>query len=339
MQAQYEHSPPKSSTSTSAQLSPPSRTRPATFSPGGPPPTTTTSTSVSVSICELTLDLLALRSGFPAAGRRLPARGAARAPRPGCRRGACARSGRRRRRWPRRPRVLRDRRSSRCSRPYATGVGVTRITLDEAVDLTRTGDLWLFRGSSAADQAIRLTTNDPVNHVGTAGPLDDLPPLLWHAELGHSLPDLWTGDRHRGVQLHDLRDAVCVWARRYGQRAWLRQLTSPITPEMEDAVLRTIARLDGTPFPSTARLAGRWLGGRLRRRSVSHAALETAYCAEVVALTYQAMGLLPEGRAANWYDPGRFWSGDDLDLLRGATLAPEIEVLIPPDGAGSSPRG
>src|SRR3954464_10150074 len=320
MQAQYEHSPPKSSTSTSAQLSPPSRTRPATFSPGGPPPTTTTSTSVSVSICELTLDLLALRSGFPAAGRRLPARGAARAPRRGCRRGACARSGRRRRRWPRRPRVLRDRRSSRCSRPYATCVSVTGITLDEAVDLTRTGDLWLFRGSSAADHAIRLTTNAPVNHVGMAVTLDDLPTLMGHAELGHSLPHLWTGDHHRGVQLHDLRDAVRVWAERYGQRAWLRQLSTPLPPDAEDAVLRAIAPLAGAPRPPPARLAGRWVGGRLRRPARSDAQLETAYCAEVVALTYQAMGLLPADRAPNWYDPGRFWSGDDLDLLGGASL-------------------
>jgi hypothetical protein len=209
-------------------------------------------------------------------------------------------------------------------------VGRTRITLDEAVDLTRTGDLWLFRGSSAADQAIRLTTNAPVNHVGMAVTLDDLPPLMWHAELGRSLPDVWTGDHHRGVQLNDLPDAVRVWAHRYGQRAWLRQLTSPITADMEDAVLRSIARLDGTPFPSTTRLAGRWLGGRLRRSRVPDAALETAYCAEVVALTYQAMGLLPADRAPNWYDPGRFWSGDDLHLVTGATLGQEIEVILPP---------
>ena len=128
---------------------------------------------------------------------------------------------------------------------------------------TRTGDLWLFRGRSAADRAIQVTTNSPVNHVGMAVVLDDLPPLMWHAELGRSLPDVWSGTHQRGVQLHDLRDAVTVWAHRYGQRAWLRQLDRPVTPAMEDAVLRTVARLDGTPFPSTARLAGRWVGGRL----------------------------------------------------------------------------
>ena len=76
----------------------------------------------------------------------------------------------------------------------------------QALDLTRTGDVWLFRGHSAADRAIQVATNSPVNHVGMSVVLDDLPPLMWHAELGRSLPDLWSGTRHRGVQLHDLRD-------------------------------------------------------------------------------------------------------------------------------------
>lgn len=31
----------------------------------------------------------------------------------------------------------------------------------------------------------------------------------------------------------------------------------------------------------------------------------------------------------NWYDPGRFWSGDDLDLTQGAVLGEEIAVDIP----------
>jgi hypothetical protein len=205
------------------------------------------------------------------------------------------------------------------------------IGLDEAVDLTRTGDIWLFRGRAVPDRAIQVTTNSPVNHVGMAVVLDDLPPLMWHAELGRSLPDLWSGGHQRGVQLHDLRDAVIVWATRYGQRAWLRQLDPPVTREIEDAVLRTVARLDGTPFPSTARLAGRWIRGRLPKITKGEAALETAYCAEVVAVTYEAMGLLPAGRRANWYDPGRFWSGDELALTAGAELGGEIRVDVPQD--------
>jgi hypothetical protein len=202
------------------------------------------------------------------------------------------------------------------------------VTLDEAVELTRTGDVWLFRGSTAADRTIRLTTNSPVNHVGMAVVLEDLPPLMWHAELGRSLRDVWSGTNQRGVQLHDLRDAVVQWTTRYRQRAWLRQLEPPADRAMEDAVLRTIARLDGTPFPSTARLFSRWLYGRapIPRTRTTDAKLETAYCAEVVAITYQEMGLLPTNRRANWYDPGRFWSGDELPLTEGATLGAEIAV-------------
>ena len=205
------------------------------------------------------------------------------------------------------------------------------ISLDEAMDLARTGDVWLFRGHAIADRAIQVATNSPVNHVGMAVAIEDLPPLMWHAELGRSLPDVWTGARRRGVQLHDLREAVLVWARRYGQRAWLRQLDPAVTGEMEGAVLRTIARLDGTPFPSTARLASGWLLGRgPARRSQGRAAdPQTAYCAQILAVTYQAMGLLPGGHRPDWYDPGSFWSGDNLGLSAGFRLGGEIAVRIP----------
>jgi hypothetical protein len=248
-------------------------------------------------------------------------------------------------------------------------VPAKRISLDDALDLTRTGDVWLFRGHKLADRAVRVTTNSPVNHVGISVVIDDLPPLMWHAELGKSLPDMWSGTRHRGAQLHDLREAVTVWVTKYSQQAWLRQLEPPATREMEDAVLRAVARLDGTPFPSTARLASGWVRGRvpavsvprirvpavrvpgirvpgirvpaIRHRarpgasegapaSAQDRALETAYCAEIAALTYQAMGLLPGGRhRPNWYDPGRFWSGDDLALTNGARLGGEIAVDVP----------
>jgi hypothetical protein len=204
------------------------------------------------------------------------------------------------------------------------------LSLNAAVEITRTGDLWLFRGHSAADRAIRTLTNSPVNHVGMAVVLDDLPPLMWHAELGQSLIDMWTGSYQRGVQLHDLRDSALVWANRYGQRGWLRQLEGEVSREAEDALLKTVARLDGTPFPTTRALAAGWFGGRLPRRPAPGEDLrETAYCAEVVALTYQDMGLLAKDRRASWYDPGRFWSGDELGLTDGFRLADEVPIEIP----------
>jgi hypothetical protein len=197
------------------------------------------------------------------------------------------------------------------------------ISLDDAVADAATGDLWLFRGPSLADFVIRNVTNAPVNHVGMVVALDDLPPLLWHAELGRALPDVWTGEHQRGVQLHRLRDAVTTWRERYGQRAWLRQLEGEITREHEDRLIEVIARWDGRPFPKTLGLARQWLTGRVRRREAS---LETVYCAELVALTYQHMGLLPRHRPASWYDPGRFSSADRIDLVAPFALTGEIAI-------------
>jgi hypothetical protein len=196
------------------------------------------------------------------------------------------------------------------------------LSVDDAVATAATGDLWLFRGRSIADAAIRTFTNAPVNHVGMVVAIDDLPPLLWHAELGHSLPDVWTGERQRGVQLHLLADAVATWRGRYRQRAWVRQLEGTLERDHEDRLMQVIDRFDGRPFPTTPGLVRQWINGRFRRSS----SRETIYCAELVATTYQHMGLLPSRRPASWYDPGRFWSGDRIELVPPFALGGEIPV-------------
>ena len=111
-----------------------------------------------------------------------------------------------------------------------------------SLSIAATGDVWLFRGRSLADRAIRVATNSPVNHVGMVVAIDDLPPLLWHAELGRSLPDVWTGQQQRGVQLHLLSEAVRTWNERYRQRAWMRQLEGAIERHHEDRLMETIER-------------------------------------------------------------------------------------------------
>jgi hypothetical protein len=229
-------------------------------------------------------------------------------------------------------------------------VDANTVSLTRALQETRTGDIWLFRGGSRPDRAIQTMTNSPVNHVGMTVAVDDLPPLIWHAELGDKLTDMWTGNNHRGVQLNDARQAVERWIHNYGQRCWLRQLTPYANRDQEHRLLRVVARMDGTPFPTTARLTGRWLRGRIpivsdftrgipfvhskvresaerkkaERRNVG---LETAYCAETVAITYEEMGLLTTEKHYNWFDPGSFWSGDDLPLAPGYRLGAEIAVI------------
>ena len=56
---------------------------------------------------------------------------------------------------------------------------------------------------------------------------------------------------------------------------------------------------------------------------------QSAPPAELVATTYQYMGLLPSERPPSWYDPGRFWSGDGLELVPPFALGGEIAVSVP----------
>ena len=141
------------------------------------------------------------------------------------------------------------------------------LTLDDAVAAAATGDVWLFRGRTLADRAIQTLTNSPVNHVGMVVALDDLPPLLWHAELGRSLVDVWTGQRQRGVQLHLLADAARAprtVPRRPPERPGyasgmcrnIRQLHNfepPATDEeVRAAALQYVRKISGSSKPSAA---------------------------------------------------------------------------------------
>jgi hypothetical protein len=214
---------------------------------------------------------------------------------------------------------------------YATPMAAT-TTMSELCATARTGDVWLFRGPTGADRAIRVFTNAPVNHVAMVVALDDLPPLLWHTELGQSIESVWSGDRHRGAQLNLLAEALPVLTTKYRQRAFVRQFDGEITRAMEDELLRVVAEYEGRPFPRTRQLVAKWLTGRLRREASGQA----VYCAELLAITYARMGLLATTAPANWFDPGRFWSGDRLELANGASLGPEVAVTVHEPGTLST---
>jgi hypothetical protein len=203
-------------------------------------------------------------------------------------------------------------------------VGEAALTLQAAMDVTATGDLWLFRGRKANDRFVQLATNSPVNHVAMAVAIGDLPPLLWHTESSPSAVDVWSGQRRPGVQLQRLDEAVEVWSSRWGHQPFIRQLSPPIRRPAEDELLRVINEYSGRRFPTARGMAKRWLLGRVRRSAFP----DEVFCAELIALTYQRMGLLDERKPPNWYDPGRFWSGDRITLGSGHSLSPEVMVTV-----------
>lgn len=196
------------------------------------------------------------------------------------------------------------------------------VTFSAAADATTTGDIWLFRGSKLNDRFVHAATNSPVNHVAMAVAIEDLPPLLWHTEAKPSTDDVWTGTRHSGVQLQRLEEAVEVWQGRWKHQVFVRQLDPQIQRTHEDELLRVINEYSGRRFPNARGLARRWLSGRARRA----ASEDTIFCAELIAVTYQRLGLIESRRPANWFDPGRFWSGDRIQLASGFSLGKEVEL-------------
>jgi len=198
------------------------------------------------------------------------------------------------------------------------------VSLTSAMDAATTGDIWLFRGRKANDRMVQVTTNSPVNHVAMAVAIGDLPPLLWHTESSPSATDVWTNTRHAGVQLQLLDESVRVWSERWDQQPYVRQLSPAISRDAEDELLRVINEYSGRRFPTAQGLAKRWLLGRVRRSALP----DEIFCAELIATTYQRMGLLGHTKPPNWYDPGRFWSGDRILLGDGFSLSQETAIEV-----------
>ena len=107
-----------------------------------------------------------------------------------------------------------------------------------------------------------------------------------------------------------------------GALSWLH----PATQDQEALVVRG-GRGELVRTPIRQQSEGRRLSVDLSLSPQGEATGEAVYCAQLLAITFRRMGLLDPKRPSNWYDPGKFWSGDRLPLANGATLGLEIEVL------------
>jgi hypothetical protein len=196
----------------------------------------------------------------------------------------------------------------------------------------RTGDVFLFHGASLRSKVIEDATLSEFSHVGMiVRPDPGKSPLLWHTDPRPITEDLDDGQRHGGAQLNDLSEAMAIMTDpRFGDTPFARQLVVERSPGFEDAALQSIAAMDGTAFPSLLKIVQEWVLGHLHvATSGRH-----MYCAEVLATTYQHMGLLPAEPPPNAYAPNDFsLQHEKLRLLCGASLGPQIQVQWNSPGA------
>ena len=202
-------------------------------------------------------------------------------------------------------------------------------TAADILDQVQTGDLILCHGSAKSSEEIELLTHSPYSHAAMIvllGP--DRKPFVWE-EVPQSLakdPD-HNDEAHSGAQLGEFCDIV-EQIYLFGDIPYWRPLVWNRPPDFDAQVAAGLPPLDGIPFDKRLLMLEHWLEGRLH----IPAPRTSMYCAELVALTFQNVGLLPKDPPSNWYSPGSFGgTPPDAPLRLGATLGETVLISRTPD--------
>ena len=197
----------------------------------------------------------------------------------------------------------------------------------------QTGDLLLFSGKGFASAGIKWLLGSTWSHVGLvvrpAG--HDARPLLWEATPCTDLVDVITGRPAGGARLVSLHARLDTFP---GAVA-VRRLSKRLDALQRARFARVLRQLHGRPYEK------RWLELLLavsERIDLSRENLTTLFCSELVAETYQRIGLLDDvaqgGLPSNEYTPRHFSAAHDLPLRQGFALDPEVRL----DRVGMAPE-
>ncbi len=192
------------------------------------------------------------------------------------------------------------------------------MTFDELAPDLQTGDLFLFHGTEWTSRLIQEVTHSFFSHVamivrteGTTGP-DGL--NFWQS---------W--EPAGGVIFSSARDFFMSYEATPGQPIYVRQLTAPRTPAMQQTLQQQITELKGRPFPSIVDFVLHWIEGEKGINSGQ----SNFFCSQLAAATYQALGWLPTLPVPNSYSPESFSDKNPALPLQGsASLGAQMVVTV-----------
>ncbi len=191
----------------------------------------------------------------------------------------------------------------------------------------KTGDLVFFAGRGLVSASVQAVTHCKWSHVAMVMVLSEYDFVcLWESTTLRNLKDLNMGQVHEGVQLVPLSTRL----RSYEGEVAVRQLQGVTLGKKHLKALTTLRRrLAGRPYEeSTLELMMSAYDGPGGDQAEN---LSSLFCSELVAETYQALGLIRSGRRdkpSNEYTPADFSEArEDLPWIRGR-LGPEIGVRL-----------
>lgn len=205
------------------------------------------------------------------------------------------------------------------------------ISFDDFLAQAQTGDLVLFHGVSTESQAVEAITSGPYSHATMVVVLPNGDKTLWQAAGERLEFDPVKGSLHDGAQLGDLAQTVTLLYHHWNDEPHYRPVTWNRPATLANDVLAFVGQLEGRPFPDIPVMLGNWLVGKNLDIDLASGSV---FCSELVAMTYQALGLLPDDPVPNSYCPSDFSSEyGHVGLQGGATFGDDLAIdlnTLPP---------
>ncbi len=187
----------------------------------------------------------------------------------------------------------------------------------------RTGDIVLFSGSCRVGKLIKVLQRNTWSHIGMIVMDSNYDfPCLYESTHSDGLIDLDTGKITQGVQMVPFHEKVKVYPGSIGYR----RLTNVADQDLNHQSFSTLkSSLQGKAFErSILQMVKANYDGPFGHNKED---LSSLFCSELIAASYQALGLLPNNdiKTSSEYTPSDF-SSDKLILSKQATLS-EIRVI------------
>lgn len=213
------------------------------------------------------------------------------------------------------------------------------ITFQDVLSTAQTGDLVLFHGTQPESIGVELLTGGPYSHASMVVVLPNGDKALWQAAGEELEVDPVKGIKHTGAQLGALGDTISLVYHHWNDVPHFRRLVWNRPSTLPTDVLAFVNQLEERPFPqSAAEMLLVWEAGKQLDMDLTKG---NVFCSELVAMTYQAIGLLPSDPVANSYSPNDFSSvSGHMVLQLGATFDDDVAIdvsTIPPVSAPTSP--
>jgi hypothetical protein len=200
------------------------------------------------------------------------------------------------------------------------------VKFSEIKSKLNTGDVFLFSADFFISRIIQVVTHSTYSHVGMVARYPDAAGSLcfWECTTFNQLVDKADHELHSGVRLVSLDKLLAIYAAYVPGGFSVRLLKADRNQDFQEAFASFVKQVDGRPMANDLAMITRWLAGRWLSLTTSDASF---FCSQLIATTYQRLGLLPEDRPANAYAPKDFsMQNTKLPLLSGATLSEELFV-------------